>query len=264
MALRHPFKVLSSFFLSLFFVFPLEADPLTKQQLFQMATAAARDGAYETASELYKKVLDADPRFSPAYNSLGLIQQSWEQGSIDEAVRYFLLATDIDPAYTEAWNNLGRAYYSRGQFTSAKTAFLRSLQGKEEQADIHLALAWVFLLGESDADPAIEHFQKALLALDDDMAYYGLGLAYLLAGERFKVLDAITELRRRQRISEANALEKMVRENARISSTKGKPLVTGRDPGGSVFDREMVAVGAPGGKGEKEKRSIPVRLTGPL
>ncbi len=264
MALRHPFKSSFSYLLFFFLTFSLEADPLTKQQLFQMATAAARDGAYETAADLYQKVLDADPRFAPAYNSLGLIQQSREQGSIEDAIRYFRMATDIDPAYTEAWNNLGRAYYSRGQFTGAKTAFLRSLEGKEEQADIHLALAWVFLLGESDADPAIEHFQKALVILDDDMAHYGLGLAYLLAGERFKVLDAITELRRRQRISEANALEKMVRENARISSTKGKPLVTGRDPGVSVFDREMVAVGAPGGKGETEKRSIPVRLTGPL
>ncbi len=255
----------------LFFLFCLglccslaQAVSFTKVQFFQMATAAAREGAYQTAVDLYRKVLDTDPHFAPAYNSLGLVYQSWDQGNVDEAIRYFKLATDVDPNYIEAWNNLGRANYNRGNFLAAKTAFVRSLECKADQPDIHLALAWVCLLGESDADPAIEHFHKAIAVTDNGMAHYGLGLSYLLSGDKFKVLEEITALRQSHKDPEAAALEKMVRENAKISSKKGMPLVTGKDIGGSVFDKEMSAVTGAPDNGSKDKKGIQVRLSGPL
>ncbi|MBF0122843.1 MAG: tetratricopeptide repeat protein [Candidatus Omnitrophica bacterium] len=251
-------------FLLLCFSSEAMAVSLTKEQLFFMATAAAKEGSYQSSADLFRKVLDVDPHFAPAYNSLGLVYQSWDGGNLDEAIRYFRLAIDMNPDYIEARNNLGRAYYTRGNFSQAKEIFLQSLEVKEDQADIHLALAWACLLGESDADPAIDHFHKALALMDDDMAHYGLGLSYLLVGTKFKVLEEITELRRRHKDAEASSLEKMVRENAKISSTKGKPLVTGRDLGGSVFDKELAAVTSAADKGDKDKKGIQVRLTGPL
>ena len=247
-----------------FFCFSAGAVSFTKEQFFQMATAAAKEGSYQTAADLYKKVLDADPHFAPAYNSLGLVYQSQDNGSLDEAIRYFKLATDIDSNYIEAWNNLGRGYYTKGDFSAAKTTFLRSLEVKSDQPDIHLALAWVCLLGESDADPAIDHFRKAIAVVDNGMAHYGLGLAYLLSGDKFKVLGEITELRRHHKEPEAASLEKMVRENAKIASTKGTPLVTGKDLGGSVFNKELSSVTGSADKGNKDKKGIQVRLTGPL
>jgi tetratricopeptide (TPR) repeat protein len=219
---------------------PAASLPMSKEQLFQLATIAAAENQFEQSTELFKKVLEMDPKFAPAYNGLGLINQSLEQGNIDEAIRYFKLATGVAPDYSESWNNLGRACYTRGRFREAEQAFLRSLEVKPEQADIEFALGWVYLLGESRPEEAVSCFDKALLVLDNPMIYYGRGLANLMLGDRFKVLDDVTQLRKRKLEDYADKLEKMVRENVHLTSTPGMPLIAGL-PGeeASLFDQQL-------------------------
>lgn len=269
MALRTPYKSIFLLVICLighvvFYCPVVSALNFSKEQIFQMATLAARDGAYESAVGLYKKVLDVDPRFAPAYNGLGLVYESWNGGDMDEAVRYFKLATEVDPAYVECQNNLGRAYYSQGNFIQAEKVFLRSLELNPQQPDIELALAWLYLLGQSEAEKAVSRFEKALLGVDNAMAYYGLGLAHLDLGEKMKVLDDITALRRHGKEPEAAALEKMLRENVRITSHPGTPLITGKDMGESVFEKELKSLQNGGSDADKGKEGIQVRLKGPL
>jgi len=234
------------------------------EQVFQFGTLAARDGQYEKAAEFFKKVIEKDPKFVPAYNALGLVYESWEEGGgTREAIRYLNLAVDIDPSYIESWNNLGRALYSLGDFVKAERAFKKSLTLKPEQPEIELALGWVYLLGESRAEESIRYFESALAKVDNDMGHYGLGLANLLKGDRFKVLDQITELRRRQREEQASKLEKMIRENIQITSTPGTPLITGKEKVESLFERELAALGKSVDAGQDGK-GIQVRLRGPL
>ena len=240
------------------------AAPMSKEQLFQLATIAAGDGQFDRAVELFQKVIEIDPRFAPAYNGLGLVQQSFEEGDINEAIRYFKMAVEFSPDYAESWNNLGRAYYARGRFVDAEKALLKSLEIKNDQVDVQLALAWNYLLGQSRPDEAIEFFNKVLPVKEDPMIYYGIGLAQLLKGDRFKVLDAVTQLRKAHKEDSAAKLETMVRENVRLTSKPGTPLVTGEAGQESLFDQQLQALEQNGFSAGAGKEGIKVRLKGPL
>jgi tetratricopeptide (TPR) repeat protein len=238
----------------------------TLEEVFKFGTLAARDGQYEKAVDFFKKVTEMNPKFAPAYNALGLVYESWDEGGgTEEAVRYFNLAVDIDPSYIESWNNLGRALYTLGNFVQAERAFKRSLTLKPEQPEIELALGWVYLLGQSRAEESIDYFERALSKTDNDMGHYGLGLANLLKGPsgRFRVLEQITELRRRHKEEQAVKLETMIRENIQITSTPGTPLITGKEKLESLFEKELAALGRSVDVGQDGK-GIQVRLRGPL
>ncbi len=249
------------------------AVPMTKEQLFQLATLAAGDKQFDRSVELFEKVIEVDPKFAPAYNGLGLLHQMFEEGDINEAIRYFRMATEFGSGYSEAWNNLGRAYYSIGQFMDAQEAFLKSLEIKPDQVDVELALGWNSLLGQSLADEAIKYFNKVVARLsaaplitvkDNAMIYYGLGLAYLMKGEKFKVLDAVTQLRKHHKEEQASKLETMVRENIRLTSKPGTPLVTGEAGQASLFDQQLKELEGGGFRSGGSKEGIKVRLKGPL
>ena len=240
------------------------AAPVSKEQLFQLATIAAGGGQFDRAVDLFQKVIEIDPKFAQAYNGLGLLYQSFEQGDVNEAVRYFKIAIELAPDYNESWNNLGRVYYGKGLFSDAEKAFLRSLKIKPDQVDVQLALAWDYLLGQSRPDEAITYFNKVLSLKDDPMIYYGIGLAQLLKGDRFKVLDAVTQLRRHQREESAGKLETMVRENVRLTSKPGTPLITGEAGQASLFDEQLKALEQNGFGAGSGKEGIKVRLKGPL
>jgi tetratricopeptide (TPR) repeat protein len=250
--------------LSLLLTSPGHAVEFSLEQVFQFGTLAARDGQYDKAADFFKKVIEMNPKFVPAYNALGLVYEAWEEGGgTEEAVRYFNMAVEIDPSYTESWKNLGQALYSLGNFVQAERAFKQSLTLKPEQPEIELALGWVYLLGESRAEESIHYFENALAKVDNDMAHYGLGLAHLLKGDKFKVLEQITELRHRQKEEQAAKLEKMIRENILITSTPGTPLITGKEKVESLFERELAALGKSVDAGQDGK-GIQVRLRGPL
>jgi tetratricopeptide (TPR) repeat protein len=240
------------------------AVPMSKEQFFQLATIAAGDGEFDRAIELFQKVIEIDPKFAPAYNGLGLVQQSFEEGDINEAVRYFKMAVELAPDYVESWNNLGRAYYAKGFFVDAEKALLKSLAIKPDQVDVQLALAWDYLLGQSRPDEAISFFNKVLPVKDDPMIYYGIGLAQLLKGDRFKVLDAVTQLRKMQKEDSASKLEMMVRENIRLTSKPGTPLLTGEAGQESLFDQQLKALEQNGFAPGSSREGIKVRLKGPL
>lgn len=240
------------------------AAPMSKEQLFQLATIAAGDGQFDRSVELFQKVIELDPKFAPAYNGLGLVYQSFEEGDVNEAIRYFKMSIELSPDYNESWNNLGRAYYAKGFFADAEKAFLKSLELKPDQVDIQLALAWDYLLGQSRPDEAIVYFNKVLPGKDDPMIYYGIGLSQLLKGDRFKVLEAVTQLRKHHREDSAAKLETMVRENVRLTSRPGTPLVTGDPAQESLFDAQLKTLEQNGFKPGSSKEGIKVRLKGPL
>lgn len=249
---------------SLYFILPAYSLPMTKEQLFKLATAAAANNQFEASVELFQKVIEIDPKFAPAYNGLGLVHQTFEQGNIDEAIRYFKLSTGISSEYVESWNNLGRAYYAKGRFVEAERAFLKSLQVKPGQFDIEFTLGWVYLLGQSRPEEAISCFDKALLGMDNPAIYYGRGLAHLMRGDRFKVFDDVTQLRKHKSEEQADRLEKMLRENVRLTSTPGMPLITGvAGDEASLFDQQLKELEAKGFKADAQE-GIKVRLKGAL
>ena len=242
---------------------PLFAAPMSREQLFQLGTAAAADHQFDQAVDLFLKIIDLDPKFAPAYNALGLVHQSFEQGDPDKAVHYFEMAVTLAPDFFESWDNLGRSLYAKGRFVEAEKALLRSLMVKPDQPEIQRMLAWDYLLGQSRPADALVYFSRAAQALDDPSLYYGMGLSYMLQGDRFRIFDAVTQLRRRNREEDAAKLEKMLRDNIRLSSKPGTPLVMG-DPGQvSLFDQQVKEL-QKNGFGVNDPGKIRVRLKGSL
>ncbi|NTV28819.1 MAG: tetratricopeptide repeat protein [Candidatus Omnitrophica bacterium] len=233
---------------------------VSKENLFQLATLAVRDGEYEHAVDFLKKSIEIDPKFVPAYNSLGIVYETSNMADINEAIRYFRLATEIAPDSVESWNNLGRAYYTKGNFGGAEKAFLHSLALKPDQPEVEMSLGWVNLLGQSRGAEAIAHFSKIDVQSANPMIYYGIGLAHLIEGERFQVFDAITELRRRKREDLAVKLEDMLKKKVQLNSQPGTPLVTGIGDMHSVLSDELKAMG----KSDGSTEGIQVRLRGPI
>jgi tetratricopeptide (TPR) repeat protein len=237
----------------------------SKENFFQLATLAARDGAYEQAIEFLKKAIELAPKFVPAYNTLGIVYETSEKSNLEEAIRYFKLATEISPESVESWNNLGRAYYTQGDFNHSEKTLLKALSLQPDQPEVEITLGWVYLLGQSRASEAIDHFEKGLSRIDNVMAHYGVGLADLIENERFKVLDEITKLRKGQRDDLATKLEQMLNQKVRLTSEPGMPLVTGTDDGRSIFAEQLQAIGgAESVTADKNLSGIQVRLKGPL
>lgn len=247
------------------FTTTLWANPLTKEQLFQLGMLAVKQEEYQHGIDLFQKVIDLDPKFSPAYHGMGLVYLHQPQQDLNAAIRYFKIAVSLSKEHTESWNNLGQAYYLIGRFSLAKEAFLESLKINPQQHQLHITLAWIYLLGESRPELAIEEFKIAKEAFEDNASIlYGLGLAYLLQEDRYKVLDVITLLRKKQYTQEALKLENMIKGNIRLVSKEGMPLVTGDDQYKSLFDTELKALEQKGFYGQDATGSIKVRLKGPL
>ncbi len=258
--IKKSFLVRLIFLLVYFWSLPCPAVEVTKENLFQLATLALKDGEYEHAVEFFKKAIELDPKFIPAYNSLGIIYETSGLKDLKEAIRYFKLATEISPSSQESWNNLGRAYYSKGEFTQAERALLRSLELDPAQPEVEVSLGWIYLLGQSRGAEAISHFEKGGAYKDNPMVYYGMGLSYLIKGERFKVLDSITELRKRKREDLALRLEDMVKNKIKLSSQEGTPLITGLGAEHSALKEELKAMG----RSDGDTDGIKVRLRGPI
>jgi len=64
------------------------------------------------ATEYYRKALDKDPAFAPAWNDLGVVE--FRSQHYDSARTFFEKAVALDPDFSEAWFNLADTYEELG------------------------------------------------------------------------------------------------------------------------------------------------------
>ena len=67
---------------------------------------------YDNAIFYYNQAIKADPKFSIAYNNLGITYKNMKK--YDEAIMEFTKAIDLDPDYVIALNNRGVAKLEKG------------------------------------------------------------------------------------------------------------------------------------------------------
>ena len=80
----------------------------------------------DLATDYYRKAIELDPGYVPAYNNLGDVLR--DQGKLDEAIDYYRRAVQLDPEYLWAHLNLAHALRSKGQFDEAHDQFLDALR----------------------------------------------------------------------------------------------------------------------------------------
>ena len=81
---------------------------------------------FDLATDYYRKAIELDPGYVPAYNNLGDVLR--DQGKLDEAIDYYRRAVQLDPEYLWAHLNLAHSLRSKGQFAEAHDRFLDALR----------------------------------------------------------------------------------------------------------------------------------------
>lgn len=186
----------------------------TIAEAFDIALEMHRAGNFPGAEQLYRQILDVEPRHSNALHLLGVLlhQQGQNETALqliqraialdstapaffsnlgevyralrrmDEAVAAQRQALRIDPNFVEAHNNLGVALDALGRYEEAVAAYQSALQLRPNFAQVHNNLGNA-LRDLQQLDQAIVCYQRAL-QLDPSFAagYNNYGNAVQLQG----------------------------------------------------------------------------------
>ncbi len=83
-------------------------------------------GAYEQAIAAYRKALDADPKYAPAWNALGTLQA--QLGRFDDGLAALERAVQLQPSASHLHNNLGYALLLAGRAEPAVGSLRRAVE----------------------------------------------------------------------------------------------------------------------------------------
>ena len=199
-------------------------------EYFEKGNVTYQQGNYPKAIEYYEQAVNLDPNSAAVYNALGLTYQAIN-ANLSDTVWLFEVATEIDPQYADAYHNLCRTLYQAGEYEPAEKACLDALAINPSLGNVHLSLAWLYLVGLSNPPQSIQYFHKVLDRVKKPMIYFGLGLAYSKNGENAKVLETVTTLRAMGEEAYASKLEASVRSGYVYEPQETEIAMPQRQPG---------------------------------
>ena len=127
----------------------------------KLATAYFENGQYEKSLEKLKRALEADKRYSPTHNMLGLLYQRLDQPAL--AGRYFEESVRLDPYNSQSLNNYGQFLCQLGKYEEAEKAFMKALENPlYEKPEIAYTNAAFCAQKSDDYRKAITYYRKAL------------------------------------------------------------------------------------------------------
>lgn len=161
------------------------------QRAFRHAQVHHRAGRLEQAEQIYRDILEAQPRNADALNLLGVI--ACQSGRPEVATDLIAQAIEINPAEAAFYSNLGNAFNQQGKLDKAIVAYHRALEANPKLADAHYNLGNT-LRDQGRLDEAIVAYQRAIEISPHYLdAYYNLGTV-LCSQDRLD--DAITAYQR--------------------------------------------------------------------
>jgi tetratricopeptide (TPR) repeat protein len=137
-----------------------------------LATAAFISQKYPRAIELFRRVLQLDPRRAQPLVNIGAIHN--RQGEYLQATKILRQALSKDRKCAEAYYNLGIAHKGLNQLSMAVSAYREAIRLSPEMAEAYQNLANVYL-EMGNTQQAIVNYRRALeLKPDFDRARRGL------------------------------------------------------------------------------------------
>jgi tetratricopeptide (TPR) repeat protein len=151
------------------------------QEHYAKAEEYIQNKQYDSAIAEFKKVIQIDPRFFEAYNSMGFVYI--QLGQYEEAIVYFQKALEINPNYAPAYDNIGVANSFMRRYQEAVPYYKKAIYIDPTflPAYNNLGTTYIFL---NRYQEAIDCYENALKAdpLNAD-AHYNLGIAYYNIGK---------------------------------------------------------------------------------
>ena len=132
------------------------------ESLFQQALELEQSGATLDAIDLYRTVLELDPKFAGALVNLGTLY--FAARDLDRAREYYEEAVHADPSYPLAHFNLGNLYDEMGEKAVALAEYQAALRLQPTYADAHYNIALLYQAG-GQILRAVRHW-KTYLKLD--------------------------------------------------------------------------------------------------
>jgi tetratricopeptide (TPR) repeat protein len=129
------------------------------QEKLQRAVKHHGAGELDEAEDLYRRVLQDDPKNPPALHLLGVIAH--QVGDEESALELISTAVAIEPAYAEAHCNLGLVLKNLGDLEEAVTSYRRAIELQPDHAQAHNNLGNA-LQALGRMEDAAESYQKAL------------------------------------------------------------------------------------------------------
>lgn len=104
-----------------------QLQPKNPEVLFSLAYAKQLFGEYQSATTIYRKMIQLDTTNAMPLNQIGVIKQ-YDEKQLDSAIYYYNSAILTDPNLVEAWDNLGRAYELKKDIPNALKSYAKALK----------------------------------------------------------------------------------------------------------------------------------------
>ena len=161
--------------------------PNRPQPHFNLGVAYSRMGRIAPARQEYRRAVEVDPAYGPAYQGLGTLALA--SGDLDRAEPLFRAALARDSTLATAHNNLGLIYHGTGRLATAVERFEAATRHAPEDARLWANAARAY----RDLGQIVAARRAASRALEADPTLHGarevLGDVHLLEGEPERALE---------------------------------------------------------------------------
>ncbi len=153
---------------------------ITLGQAFELAADSLRKGDYRQAEQLFRLVLNSDPRHVGALHGLGLV--AFSAGNHDLAVTCLHQAVSLKPDHADALYHLGNVLWVQGKLNQAADSFRQALTFNPNLTNALNNLGGVLLQQGRPAE-ALTCLENALrLQPDDAEAHHNRGTVLVELG----------------------------------------------------------------------------------
>ena len=178
--------------LAVFCNWPVLSTPLMKAITeTNLAVALHAEGRTEEAAAHYRRAIELQPDYAPAYNNLGVMQRA--AGRVDEAIATYRQALSLRGDYPDAHYNLANALLAQDKLQEAAEHFAIALRSIPDSAGAANNLG-IALAAQNRPNDAVAAFRAAVSAEPNSpIARRNLADALSSAGQ---VPEAIAEFER--------------------------------------------------------------------